>query len=128
MIRAFNTGALVMVPVLLAGTALQGQNVDSAATSPHSGPPPAVFSIGQPPIWRQQISAQGTAYAQDGRYGATFTYGVFHSFNKPPSTAFNPLLGVIGATVEAYGSAGGTEDIGLRAMATSRLFATSIGA
>jgi hypothetical protein len=128
MIRAFNTGALVTVPVLLAGSALQGQNVDSTASSSHFGPPPAVFSIGQPPIWRQQIAAQGTAYTEDGRYGATFTYGVFHSFNKPPTTAFNPLLGLLGGTVEGYGSVGGTEDLGLRAMVTSRLFATSIGA
>jgi hypothetical protein len=47
----------------------------------------------------------------DGRYGATFTYGVFHSFNKPPSTAFNPLLGVSGGTVEGYGSVDGSHDV-----------------
>src|SRR4029079_7811392 len=41
---------------------------------------------------------------------------------------FNPLLGVIGGTVEGYGSVGGIEDIGLRAMATSRMLATSVGA
>jgi phosphatidylserine/phosphatidylglycerophosphate/cardiolipin synthase-like enzyme len=87
-----------------------------------------VFSIGQPPIWRQQLSAQGTAYAQNGRSGATFSYGVFHAFNKPPIQAFNPLLGVIGGTIEGYGSVAGLGDIGLRAMATSRLLATSVGA
>ena len=128
MIRAFATGTLFAVPALLDRSVLRAQNADSAAASSRSGPPPAVFSIGQPPIWRQQLSAQGTAYTQDGSYGATFTYGVFRSFNKPPSTAFNPLLGVFGGTVEGYGSVGGAEDIGLRAMATSRLFATSIGA
>ena len=87
-----------------------------------------MFSIGQPLTWEQQLSAQGTAYSQDGRSGATFSYGVFHALNKPPMQAFNPLLGIIGGTVEGYGSIAGSEDIGLRAMATSRLLATSVGA
>jgi phosphatidylserine/phosphatidylglycerophosphate/cardiolipin synthase-like enzyme len=99
---------------LLAGSALTAQE--------------PVFSIGQPPIWRQQFSAQGTAQTQGGRYGATFSYGVFHSFNKPPVAAFNPVLGLLGGTVEGYGSIGGAEDAGLRAMVTSRMFATSLGA
>ena len=38
------------------------------------------------------------------------------------------MLGVIGGTVEGYGSVGGIGDAGLRAMATSRLLATSVGA
>ncbi|HXT14289.1 MAG TPA: hypothetical protein VN706_01580 [Gemmatimonadaceae bacterium] len=118
MIRSFKAGAVVIALAVLDASALRSQQADSAA----------VFSIGQPPIWRQQFSAQGTAYAQGGRYGATFSYGAFHSFNKPPITAFNPLLGVIGGTVEGYGSIGGIEDDGIRAMATSRLLATSIGA
>ena len=88
----------------------------------------APFSIGQPPIWRQQITAQGTAFTEGGRSGATFSYGIFHSFNKPPIQAFNPVLGVIGATVEGYGSVGAIGDAGLRAMATSRMLATSVGA
>ena len=90
--------------------------------------PTPVFSIGQPPIWRQQISAQGTAYTQEGGSGATFSYGVFHSLNKPPVDAFNPLLGIIGGTLEGYGSLGGVGDAGVRAMATSRMLATSVGA
>ncbi len=128
MIRSFNASVRVVVLALLAGSALPAQTADSAVASSRSGPPPTVFSIGQPPIWRQQFSAQGTAFAQRGRSGATFSYGAFHSLNKPPIPAFNPLLGVVGGTVEGYGSVGGLEDAGVRAMATSRLLATSVGA
>src|SRR5205085_4810073 len=106
-----------------------GVQTPSPATSnaPQAGLPPVpVFSIGQPPIWRQQISLQGTALSQADRSGATITYGVFHSLNKPPIQAFNPLLGIIGGTVEGYGTITGIGDLGLRAMATSRLLATSI--
>ncbi|HEX4684836.1 MAG TPA: hypothetical protein VH277_19110, partial [Gemmatimonadaceae bacterium] len=68
-------------------------------------------------------------YSEVGHSVATFSYGVFHSFNKPPISAFNPVLGLIGGTVEGYGSVGGlAPDAGLRAMATSRLLATSVGA
>src|SRR6478609_3681550 len=126
--RTLGAGALVVMLALLDGSALRAQTADSAAASARPAPAPVVFSIGQPPIWRQQLTAQGTAYSQDGRYGGTFSYGVFHSLNKPPITALNPLLGLIGGTVEGYGSVGGAKDAGLRAMATSRLFATSIGA
>ena len=128
MIRPFRARTLVVTLALLDGSVLRGQNRDSAAAGSRSDPPPAVFSIGQPPTWRQQISAQGTAFTSSGRYGGTFSYGVFHAFNKPPITAFNPMLGVIGGTVEGYGSVAGVEDAGLRAMATSRLLATSVGA
>src|SRR4051812_6112908 len=128
MIHPFNAGAAVLALILLDGSPLRGQSADPAAVTSRPGPPPAVFSIGQPPIWRQQLSAQLTAFTQDSRSGATFTYGVFHSFNKPPIAAFNPLLGVIGGTAEAYGTLGGLADAGLRAMATSRLLATSVGA
>ncbi len=127
MIRSFCAGALIVALALLDSGALHGQTADSAAARSQLGPQPEVFSIGQPPIWRQQFSALGTAFSSDGHYGGTFSYGVFHSFNKPPITYFNPLLGVIGATVEGYGSVGGVQDAGLRAMATSRLLATSIG-
>ena len=127
MIHANNAHTLVAVLALVDGAALRAQTADSAAASAHSGPAPIVFSIGQPPIWRQQLSAQA-AFTQTDRSGATFSYGVFHAFNKPPLTAFNPLIGLIGGTVEAYGSVGGVKDAGLRAMATSRLLATSVGA
>jgi hypothetical protein len=128
MIRSFEVRALVATLVLLDGRALPGQTADSAFARSRSALPPAVFSIGQPPIWRQQLSAQGTAYVRSGRHGATFSYGAFCSFNKPPVTALNRVLGVLGGTVEGYVSVGGNEDVGLRAMATSRLFATSVGA
>src|SRR6516225_5086257 len=86
MIRSRTVGVLILTIAaldLLGAGALRGQSTDSTALSSRLGPPATVFSIGQPPIWRQQFTAQGTAYAQGGRYGATFSYGVFHSFNKP---------------------------------------------
>ena len=106
-----------MLAVLDAGSA----RAQTAGSAP-------VFSIGQPPIWRQQLTAQGTAYSQGDRTGATLGYGVFHSLNKPPIAALNPLLGLIGGTLEGYGTIGGIGDAGVRAMATSRLLATSVGA
>jgi len=128
MTRSFNAGALVVALVVFDVGALAGQSANSATSSSGPSPPPPVFSIGQPPIWRQQLSAQGTANGQGGHSGATFSYGVFHAVNKPPIQAFNPLLGIIGGTFEGYGSIGGAQDLGLRAMATSRLLATSVGA
>jgi phosphatidylserine/phosphatidylglycerophosphate/cardiolipin synthase-like enzyme len=128
MIRSYNAGALLLALALVDIRAAQAQKADSAVWSARSGRPSQVFSIGQPPIWRQHLSAQGTAFTQGGRYSTTFSYGVFHSLNKPPIAALNPLLGVIGGTIEGYGSIGGIEDAGVRAMATSRLFATSVGA
>src|SRR5690349_10077204 len=101
---------------------------NAGALAAQSAPPGPVFSIGQPPIWRQHLTVQGTAYSQGDRSGATFSYGVFHSLNKPPIQALNPLLGIIGGTVEGYGTFAGIQDAGLRAMATSRLLATSVGA
>src|SRR3954470_12720072 len=127
MISSPKAGAFVVALALFDSTVLLGQ-LPVPATAAARATPPEVFSIGQPPIWRQQLSAQGTAYTQGGRYSATFSYGAFHAFNKPPITAFNPLLGVVGGTVEGYGSVGGIGDAGLRAMATSRLLATSVGA
>ena len=128
MIRSFIAGVLIVALAVVDTDALQGQNAGAVASSSRHAPPAEVFSIGQPPIWRQQLSAQGTAHSHGGRSGATFSYSVFHSFNKPPIQAFNPLLGVIGGTLEGYGSIAGLEDAGLRAMATSRLLATSVGA
>lgn len=128
MIRSLKASTLLTLLALVHTNALRAQRTDSAAATSRAVPPPPAFSIGQPPIWRQQLSAQATAVTADGRSGATFSYGVFHSFNKPPIAAFNPVLGLIGGTAEVYGSVGGTEDAGLRAMATSRMFATSVGA
>ena len=128
MIGSFNAGILIVAFTALEASALRGQNADSAEAKAHPAPPPAVFSIGQPPIWRQQLSAQGMAYGEGDRSGATFSYGVFHSFNKPPTQPFNPLLGLIGGTIEAYATIAGIEDLGLPAMATSRLLATGVGA
>ncbi|HEX4684974.1 MAG TPA: hypothetical protein VH277_19800, partial [Gemmatimonadaceae bacterium] len=127
MIQPFKAGAFLVAVALINSNGLLGQQ-PAAASATSRFAPPEVFSIGQPPIWRQQLSAQATAYTDGGRSGATFSYGVFHAFNKPPISAFNPLLGVIGGTVEGYGSIGGAEDDGIRAMATSRLLATSVGA
>ena len=114
---------IAMASVLIGSLAL----LDAGALQAQTSPP--VFSIGQPPIWRQQFSVQGgTAFTDADRSGATFSYGVFHSLNKPPIQALNPLLGLIGGTVEGYGSIGGAQDAGVRAMATSRLLSSSVGA
>src|SRR5437868_3491872 len=130
MIRILNASVLIGTLAAFDAGALGGQTPTPAPSSPsHLPSPPApVLSIGQPPIWRQQLTAQGTAYSQGGRSGATFSYGVFHSLSQPPIQALNPLLGIIGGTLEGYGTIAGIEDAGVRAMATSRLFATSVGA
>ena len=130
MIRTLEAIVLIAALGAFDTGALRGQAAPPAlSNSPHFAPPPApVFSIGQPPIWRQQLSAQGTAFSQAGGSGATFSYGVFHSLNKPPIQALNPLIGALGGTLEGYVSIAGAEDAGVRAMATSRLFATSVGA
>ena len=119
MIRLLQARVLIATLTALAAGPLRGQA---------SAPPVPVFSIGQPPIWRQQLTAQGTAYSQGDNSGATLSYGVFHSLNKPPIQALDPVLGIIGGTVEGYGTIGGIGDAGIRAMATSRLLATSVGA
>src|SRR5690349_14417240 len=121
MLRTMYLGVLSGAFVALHAVALKGQEASSAPSNARASHPAPVFSIGQPPIWRQPITAQGTAYNQGGRSGATFSYGVFHSLNKPPVQAFNPVIGLIGGTLEGYGSIAGVEDYGLRAMATSRL-------
>ena len=102
--------------------------VNPTALKAQTASPTPVFSIGQPPIWRQQFTAEGTAYSQGARSGATLSYGVFHSLSKPPIQALDPVLGLIGGTLEGYGTIAGIGDAGVRAMATSRLLATSVGA
>lgn len=115
-IRAVLAGALIVV----AARALTAQQADSAIRP--------VFSIGQPATWEQHFTALGTAFPRSDRSAVTVGYGVFRSFNRPPTAAFNPVLGLIGGTFEGYASVGGTQGAGLRAMATSQLLATSIGA
>ena len=125
MIRTLQVSILIGALAAFNAGALGAQSPTPTGTAP----PASVYSIGQPPVWRQQLTAQGgTAFTDGDRSGATVSYGVFHSLNKPPIQALNPLLGIIGGTVEGYGTIGGVEDAGLRAMATSRLLATSIGA
>ena len=119
MIRLLEASAVIATLVVLPARALRAQT---------SAPSAPVFSSGQPPIWRQQVTAQGTAYSQDDRSGATVSYGVFHSLDKPPIQALDPVLGLIGGTLEGYGTIAGIGDAGVRAMATSRLLATSVGA
>ena len=103
MIRILNASVLIGTLAAFDPGALRGQTASPVhSNSPQLPSPPAsVFSIGQPPIWRQQLTAQGTAYSQGDRsgQGATFSYGVFHSLNKPPIQAFNPVLGIIVGTL-----------------------------
>src|SRR6185437_16334600 len=128
MIRSFTASALTATLLALYVCPLQSQTADTAVAITH--PAPLIYSIGQPPIWRYHLAAQATAFTQThgGHSGATFSYGIFHSVNKPPMDALNPVLGFIGGTVEGYGTVGGLGDAGLRAMATSRMFAISVGA
>src|SRR5689334_17720693 len=98
MVRITHWRVFVGALAALHAEALKGQDAGPPSPNAVRSIPAPVFSIGQPPIWRQQLTAQGTAYSQGGRSGATFSYGVFHSFNKPPIQAFNPLLGLIGGT------------------------------
>ena len=130
MIRPLQASTLIWALAAFDAGALPGQSAGSApSSSPQSAPPTPAFSIGQPPIWRQQFTVQGgTAFSDRDLSGATFSYGLFHSLNKPPIQALDPLLGLIGGSVEGYGTVGGFDDVGVRAMATSRLLATSIGA
>jgi phosphatidylserine/phosphatidylglycerophosphate/cardiolipin synthase-like enzyme len=119
MIRTLQASAVIATLAVVPAGAIGAQT---------TAPPAPVFSIGQPPIWRQQLTAQGTAYSEGDRSGATLSYGVFHSLNKPPIQALDPVLGLIGGTFEGYGTIGGIGDAGIRAMATSRMLATSVGA
>ena len=59
MIHSFRAGVLIATLAGVDAGALRGQNADSAAVSSRPAPPPAVFSIGQPPIWRQQSHGAG---------------------------------------------------------------------
>src|SRR5690242_20371730 len=104
MTRSVNARTVVLVLAVLHGSALRAQDTDSTAAPARSASQPAVHSIGQPPLWRAQVSAQGSIVTQGGRSSTTFSYGVFHAFSKPPIAAFNPVLGLIGGTVEAYRS------------------------
>jgi hypothetical protein len=87
-----------------------------------------VLSIGQPPIWRHHVAAQGTLFPGGMTESGTLTYGLFRSVNIPPSNAFNPVLGIVGGTLEGYGTIGRSADAGIRALLTSRMLATSVGA
>jgi len=128
MIRVFQASLLTVVLAGVEATALPAQSSDSAPAVSRPAPPPTVVSIGQPPLWQQLLAVQGSVPTRGGRSGATFSYGVFRALSKPPADVFNPLLGIIGGTFEGYGSIAGAGDIGLRAMATSRMLGTSVGA
>jgi hypothetical protein len=91
-------------------------------------PQAPVFSIGQPPLWRHHVALQGTLLSRQDASGATLAYGVFRPISRPPSNAFNPVLGVVGMTFEGFGTLGEQDGAGVRAMLTSQMLATSVGA
>src|SRR5690348_7868041 len=69
MIRTLEAGVLIGTLAVVNAASLGGQTPSS--------PSAPVFSIGQPPIWRQQLTAQGgTAFSEEDRTGATLSYGV----------------------------------------------------
>src|SRR6185503_8594668 len=124
MIRTPHASVLTGTVVLFLASPLLSQ--EPAPAPPATSAP--VFAIGQPPIWRQHVAVQATAYSRSDATDATLTYGLFHSFKKPPTNAFNPVLGIVGGTFEGYGSVGRFGDAGVRAFITSRMLATSVGA
>src|SRR4051812_43550771 len=90
-----------------------------------------VYSIGQPPKWRQQAALQGAIYSASNQGDVTLSYGLYHTLTVPPSQALHPVLGLIGGTVEGYaggGDASVARSAGVRAFLTSRMLATSAGA
>src|SRR5439155_6174455 len=85
MMRILNASVLIGTLAAFDPGALGAQTASPAPSNSSQlpSPPAPVFSIGQPPSWRQQLTAQGTAYSQGDRSGATFSYGVFHSLPRP---------------------------------------------
>src|SRR5437763_8206544 len=75
MIRILNASVLIGTLAAFDPGALRGQTASPVhSNSPQLPSPPAsVFSIGQPPIWRQQLTAQGAAYSQGDRPGGGAT-------------------------------------------------------
>ena len=90
-----------------------------AQIAPGPAPRP-VFSIGQPPRWQAYGGGLGVVETTgDGAAGSLFL-GVFHSLT-------NPVLGVAGASGEAYGTAGHFNGGGLRALISAPIFALGTG-
>src|SRR2546423_11227666 len=115
MIRPLGTSVLAGALVAFCGVSLAAQSHDP------------VYSIGQPPKWRQQAALQGAVYSASNQGDVTLSYGLYHTLTLPPSQAFHPVLGLIGGTVEGYGGAGDADaarSAGIRAFLTSRMLAT----
>jgi len=117
MIRASRTSVRLSTLALVAALPLAAQS-----------PPAPVFSIGQPPVWQHHVVAQGTLLSGRDARGAALAYGVFRPISRPPSNAFNPVLGVVGVTLEGFATVAEHGDAGIRGMVTSQMLATSIGA
>lgn len=116
MIRTLQASAFTGVTALVLALPLGSQS-----------PSAPVFSIGQPPLWRQHLALQGTLRPDRDAAGPTLTYGLFRAFTRPPSNAFNPVLGIIGVTLEGYGAVSREGAAGVHAFATSQMLATSVG-
>ena len=104
---------------ILLTIACLGSVMGRTATAQSVLPPQPVFSIGQPSLWEQGVSALAPISGDSERGVVRVSYAVHHSL-------FNPVMGVLGATGEAYTSFGG-RSTGLRFLAQSRVLGLSGG-
>ena len=105
-----------VILITLAASAARAQGVMPSA------PAAPIVSMGQPPRW--QPYGAGLALGQRGADApaASFVAGV----HRP---ILNPVTGLLGASAEAYGTAGGAfPGAGVRALAASRVVALAAGA
>jgi hypothetical protein len=92
-------------------------DAQTAITPP--GPPPAVFSIGQPPQWQFDASALGLVRERDDQGAARLIAGV----RRP---ILNPLTGLLAARAEAYATLG-SPTAGIRALAEIQALGLAAG-
>ena len=87
-----------------------------------STPPEPVVSMGQPSRWQLHGAAQELVDRTGQGAALVGVLGVRHAF-------FNPVLGILAGTGEAYGAAHGTySGVGARLLASSPMLALGLGA
>ena len=80
-----------------------------------------VMSMGQPPRWQMYGAALAVGDRTDNGPAASALFGVHHPI-------MNPVVGLLGASAEAYAiGGGGYAGEGIRALASSRLLALGAG-
>ena len=87
-----------------------------------AAPPAPVVSMGQPSRWQPYAAALALGNRGEDAPAANLVAGIHRSI-------LNPVTGLLGASGEAYGTAGGPfRGAGVRALATSRVLALGAGA